>query len=82
MNSKFSKEEKKKYMFKKYIKDHLFEYIVDIVIAVIFTLILLYACRAENYIFGIILTIIYSMGKITYDLIHYKKEYIDIDIKE
>ena len=31
MNSKFSKEEKKKYMFKKYIKDHLFEYIVDIV---------------------------------------------------
>ena len=81
MESKFSKEEKRKYMFKKHIKDHLFEYILDFIAPILITLLILYLGKAENYIYGTVLSIAYSFGKLIYNLYHYKKEYIDIDIK-
>lgn len=81
MKSNFSKEEKRKYMFKKHIKNHLFEYILDLIGPTLLTLLLLYLCKAENYIYGIALSIAYSFGRISYNLYHYKKEYIDINIK-
>lgn len=81
MENSFSKEEKRKYMFKKHIKDHLFEYILDFIIPILLTILILYLCKAERYVYGIILSIAYSFGKLIYNLYHYKKEYIDIDIK-
>lgn len=80
MNNSFSKEEKRRYMFKKHIKNHLFEYILDIVGPLLLTMILLYLCKAENYMYGVALSIAYSFGKIIYNLHYYKKEYIDVDI--
>lgn len=82
MDSKFSKKEKRRYMLKKHIKDHLFEYVLDIVGPLTFALLLLYLCKAENYVYGIIVSVAYSFGRIVYNLYHYKKEYIDIDIKQ
>lgn len=81
MENHFSKEEKRKYRVKKHIKDHLFEYILDIIGPLLFTMLLLYLCKAENYVYGIILSIAYSFGKILYNLHYYKKEHIDMDIK-
>lgn len=81
MESNFSREEKRKYMLKKHIKNHLFEYILDFIGPILLTALILYLCKAENYIYGIILSIAYSFGSLTYNLWHYKKEYIDIDIK-
>lgn len=81
MENNFSKEEKRKYLFKKHIKEHLFEYILDFIGSILLTAFILYLCKAENYIYGIILSIAYSFGKIVYNLYYYKKEYIDIDIK-
>lgn len=81
MESNFSKEEKRKYMLKKHIKNHLFEYILDFIGPILLTVIILYLCKAENYIYGIALAVAYSLGSIGYSLYHYKKEYIDIDIK-
>ena len=79
--SKFSMEEKRKFMFKKHIKNHLFEYILDFIVPLLFTILLLYLCKAEKMIYGIILSLAYSCGKLVYNLYHYKKEYIDVDIK-
>ncbi len=81
MENHFSKEEKRKYRFNKHIKDHLFEYILDIIGPLLLTMLLLYLCKAENYVYGIILSIAYSFGKILYNLHYYKKEHIDMDIK-
>lgn len=81
MKQTFSNVEKKNYYLKKYLKEHLFEFLLDIIGNLLFTLLLLYLCNAENYIYGIILSFIYSLGKIIYNLNHYKKDYIDIYIK-
>lgn len=81
MDSNFSVEEKRKYMLKKHIKSHLFEYILDFVGPILLTVLILYLCKAEEYIYGIILSFAYSLGKLIYNLYHYKKEYINVDIK-
>lgn len=81
MESNFSVEEKRKFMLKKHIKDHLFEYILDIIVIILFTILILYLCKAQNFIFGIVLAFAYSLGKVLYNIHYYKKEYIDVDIK-
>lgn len=78
MESNFSKKEKRNYMFKKHIKNHIFEYILDFIGPILLTIFMLYICKAENYIYGIIVSIAYSFGSIGYNLYHYRKEYIDI----
>lgn len=82
MRGTFSKEEKKKFMLKKHLKDHLFEYILDLIGPAILTMLMLYLCKAENYLYGILLSLAYSLGRIIYNLHYYKKEYIDVDIKK
>lgn len=81
MKSHFSNEEKRKYLFKKHIKDHLFEYVLDFIGPILLTAFILYLCKAENYIYGIILSFAYSFGSLIYNLYYYRKEYLDIDIK-
>ena len=77
----FSKEEKKRYKFKKNMKDHLFEYVLDFIGPILLTCIILYICKAENFVYGIALSFFYSIGKTAYHIYHYKKDYVDIDIK-
>jgi len=81
MENNFSVEEKRKYMWKKHIKNHLFEYILDFIGPILLTILILYLVNAHGYIYGIFSSIAYSLGKLIYDLKHYKKEYIDVDIK-
>lgn len=77
----FSKEEKRKFMFKKHLKDHWFEYVLDIVGPMVLTLLLLYICKAEEIWYGVVISLVYSLGKTIYNIYHYKKEYIDADIQ-
>lgn len=81
MGDSFSKEEKRKYMFRKHIKNHLFEYVLDFIEPIILTIFMLYLCKAEEFIYGIVVSVAYSTGKTIYNIYHYKKEYIDINIK-
>lgn len=81
MKSSFSKQEKKKFILKKHIKDHLFEYILDILGPMLLTLLILYLCKAEDYIYGILVSLAYSLGRVLYSIHYYKKDYIDKDIK-
>lgn len=81
MKSSFSKEEKRNYMFKKHIKEHLFEYILDFIGPVLLTALILYLCKAQEFVYGILLSVAYSLGKLIYRLYHYKKEYINVDNK-
>lgn len=81
MSNSFSKEEKRKYLFKKHMKDHLFEYVLDFIGPILLTILLLYLCKAEEFVYGIIVSIAYSTGKTIYNIYHYKKDYVDTDIK-
>lgn len=81
MSSKFTNKERKKFMLKKHIKDHSFEYILDIIGPVLLTVLVLHLCKAQDYIYGILLALAYSVGKVLYNIHYYKKEFLDVDIK-
>lgn len=81
MESNFSVEEKRRYILKKHIKNHLFEYILDFISPILLAILILYLGKAQEYMYGIVCSIIYSLGKLIYDLKQYKIEHIDIDIK-
>ncbi len=68
-------------MLKKHIKDHLLEYTLDIIGPMLLTILVLHLCKAQDYIYGIILSLVYSLGKVLYNIHYYKKEHINIDIK-
>ena len=74
----FSEEEKKKYLMKKHIKNHLFEYVLDIIAPILCTIVILYFCEERNYLYGIIISFFYSLGRTIYRLRCYKKDFIDI----
>lgn len=78
MKQGFTKEERKKFMFRNHVKNHLFEYVLDFIGPIILTIIVLYLCKAEEIGYGIFLAVAYSAGKLFYKLRWYKKDYIDI----
>ena len=62
-------------------KDHLFEYIADFIGQMLFTILIMYICKAEDFLRGIIVSTAYYFTKLIYNLYHYKKEYINVNIK-
>ncbi len=70
MGNSFTVEEKRNFMFKKHLKDHLFEYVLDFVEPIVFTVILLYICKAENYLYGIVVAVAYSILRLVYSIVH------------
>lgn len=81
MKSNFTIQERRKDLFKRHIKNHILEYILDFIGPILLTIIILYLCKAEEFLYGILLSLAYSFGKLAYNLYHYKKEYIDVDIQ-
>lgn len=78
MNSKFTREEKQKFKLRKHIKDHLFEYILDVVGIVLVTLLVLYLLnREDKFIFGIAASLVYGIIKTIYKIYSYKKDYLN-----
>ncbi len=81
MKDAFTTEEKRKYMLKKHIQNHLFEYVLDFVGPIVLTLLLLYLCKAQSFTPGIVVSIAYSIGKTVSNIRHYKRDYVDRDIQ-
>ncbi len=81
MENKFTLEERRRSLLKRHIKEHLFEYVLDVVGTVVCAVILLKICKAEEIFFGGVLAFVYALGKVVYQIVHYKKEWIDVDIK-
>lgn len=82
MKTAFTNEEKRKFFFRKYLKEHIFDFILTIVVNIIFVLIILYFCKGTDYLLGIVLSVVYSLGRIAYDIRSYKKDYLNIDFKK
>lgn len=81
MKNSFTIKERKKDLFFRHIKNHLLEYILDFIGPILLTLLILYLCKAEKFLYGILFSTFYSLGKLVYNLYHYKKEYLDVDIQ-
>lgn len=81
MANKFNEKEKKKFMYKKYLKEHAFEFILDMFLSIVFVVLILFLCEGKRYDLGVILAIAYSLGKSLGKMNNYKKDYLNVDIK-
>lgn len=73
MDTGFTQEEKTTFLLKKHIKDNFFNYLIDMIVNLVFVIILLYLCEAQRFAFGILLSIAYSIGCIVSSIVAYKK---------
>ncbi len=81
MENGFTPEEKRRFRLVRHLKNHLFEYLLDLIGPMVFAAVLLYLCEAEQIVYGLLLALAWGVGRVVYHLYHYKKEYIDIDVK-
>ncbi len=77
----FTDKEKKRFRMKKYLKEHIFDFVLELCINVAFTLLIVYICEGEKYWLGAILAVLYSIVKIFAEIRMYKKYYLDVIIK-
>lgn len=78
----FTSKEKKQFRMKKYLKEHAFEFVVHFVINIIFVGVIVYLCGGTRYDIAFALAIVYSAVRVLYDVHIYKKEWLDVDIKD
>ncbi len=81
MANSFTLKEKQNWQLKKFIRDHLFEFALDIGITVLLTWLLLKICKAEYILPGLILSFFYALARVIYQIVRYKKDYINLQIK-
>lgn len=77
---KFTEKEKKSFLLKKHIKNHMFEYIVETIINVAFADLIVYISGGSEYLLVSLLAVVYSIFKILYNLKSFKKDFIDIKV--
>ncbi len=80
MSSQFTTDEKRRWRLKKHLRNHLFEYVLDLILPVVFVVLILYICKAEYILRGAVLTFFLRLCSVISDIVHYKKEYIDLDL--
>ena len=79
--SAFTPEEKKSFRFRKYLKEKAFEFLLIFIKNIILTEIVVWAVGSDRFLLGLILALGYSVGWLIFELISYRKEWLDIEIK-
>lgn len=80
--SSFTAKEKKRFRLKKYLKEHAFDFGFQFAVNVAFVSLVIYFCGGTRYDIGFALAVVYSIVKILYEVHIYKKEWLDVDIKD
>ncbi|MCD8331081.1 MAG: hypothetical protein LUB63_00920, partial [Oscillospiraceae bacterium] len=70
MESKFTVKEKKRFLLRKHMKDHAFEYVLGIIGPTALIGFLLYLCKAEEILLGICGTLLFYIGRAVYQIYH------------
>ena len=78
----FSAEEKKKFRFKKFVKEKALEFALIFIKNIVLTEIVVWAVGSDRFLLGLVLALGYSVGWMIFELLNFKKEGLDIDIKD
>lgn len=78
----FTTEEKKSFRFRKHLKGKAAEYLIIFLKNIILTEIVVWAVGSDRFLTGLIMALGYSAGWVAFELISYKKDWLDIEIKD
>lgn len=76
----FTKEEKVRFRYRKYVKEHVFDFFIRLALHTALTEAVVYLCGGTKYLTGFILALGYTVGHWLVALYCYKKEWLEIDI--
>lgn len=80
--SAFTPKEKKNFRFRKHLKEKAFEFLLIFIKNAILTELVVWAVGSDKFLLGLIMALGYSLGWMIFELVSYRKEWLDIDIKD
>ncbi len=78
----FTPEEKKKFRMKKYMKEKAFEFALAFIRNIILTELVVWCVGSDKFLTGFIMALGFSVGWLICELIWYRKDRLNIDIKD
>ncbi len=81
-DSGFTAKEKKRFRMRKYIKDHIFDFVLALVCNCLFAVLIVYLGGGARYGRCILLAVAYTIGKAVYSLQWYQKDYLNVEVRE
>lgn len=81
MDSAFTKKEKRRFLLKKYLREHIFDYVLKLVVNAGFVSAIIYLCNGTEYLLGLALSVAYSLVGIVNDIRFFKRYNLDLDLK-
>ena len=78
----FTVKERKRFRLRKHIKEKAFEYLLKLAGSILLTEAVVYLCGGRDFLRAALLAAGYTVGGVLYDIHHYKKEWLDVDIQD
>lgn len=79
--SAFTMEERWSFKLKKYLKERALDFLLELIKNIMLVELVVWRCAGSGYLQGAIMALGYTVGWAVYDVYHYKKEWVDVDIR-
>lgn len=79
-NTGFTAEEKRQFRMRKYVKEHIFDFVLGLVCSCLLVVLTVYLSGGTRYGRCILLAVAYTVVKAAYRLSWYRKDYLNVDI--
>ena len=76
----FTDEEVKKFLFNIHLKNHLFEYVLNIILKMAFAALIVFISKGSDYLLAVLLGFVLGILEVLFELNSYKKDYIELEI--
>ena len=80
MKKAFTDEEVKNFLFKTHLKNHLFEYVLKIILKMAFAVLIVFISDGKSYFPAILIGLVIGLVEVVMELSSYKKDYIELEI--
>lgn len=78
----FTAEERVKFRFKKYAKEHVADFFISLMGHALLTELVVYLCGGTRFLYGFLLALVYTVGRWLYGLYWFKKEWLETEKAE
>lgn len=76
----FTDEEVRKFLFNTHLKNHLFEYILKILLKIAFAALIVFVSGGTDYLIAIFIGFLLGAVEVLIELSSYKKDYVELEI--
>ena len=79
-NTGFTPAEKRRFLMRKYIREHIFDFVLGLVCNCLYVVLIVFLCGGTRYLLGVLLAVVGTIIRAAYSLSWYRKDYLNVDI--